>query len=121
MLSIGIYTDRDTMPPMSPIWFQILLALADSDRHGLGIMQEVLERTQGAMRLWPGMLYRNLQKLEAERLIEEVESTGSPMAGSPRFYRLTAAGRRECTAEARRLATFVDAARAKHLLKKGRP
>jgi DNA-binding PadR family transcriptional regulator len=106
---------------MSPIYFQILLALADSDRHGLGIMQEVLERTQGTMRLWPGMLYRNLQKLESERLIEEIEGAAPPMAGSPRFFRLTPAGRRACTAEARRLATFVDAAREKNLLKKSRP
>lgn len=103
---------------MSPIWFQILLALADADRHGLGIMQEVLDRTQGGMRLWPGMLYRNLQKLETDRLIEEVD--GPPMAGSPRFYRLTAAGRRACTAEARRLASYVDAARSKQLFKKSR-
>lgn len=109
------------MAPMSPIWFQILLALADNDRHGLGIMQEVLDRTQGTMRLWPAMLYRNLQKLETERLIEEVAGSGAPMAGSPRFYRLTAAGRRACTAEARRLASFVAAARQKHLLKKTRP
>ncbi len=106
---------------MSPIVFQILLALADSDRHGIGIMREVLERTQGTMRLWPGMLYRNLQKLESERLIEEIESAGAPMAGSPRFFRLTPAGRRACTAEARRLSAFVDAARKKHLLKKDRP
>jgi len=105
---------------MSPIYFQILLALADDDRHGTGIMHEVLERTGGTMRLWPGMLYRNLQKLESERLIEEVASEAPPMAGSPRFYRLTPAGRRACTAEARRLATFVDAAREKKLIKRGR-
>jgi DNA-binding PadR family transcriptional regulator len=106
------------MAPMSPIWFQILLALADADRHGIAIMQEVLERTQGNMRLWPGMLYRNLQKLEAERLIEEIDSATGPMAGSPRFFRLTAAGRRACAAEARRLATYVDAAREKQLFNK---
>lgn len=106
------------MAPMSPIWFQILLALADADRHGLGIMQEVLDRTQGSMRLWPGMLYRNLQKLEGEHLIEEVDGDGAPMAGSPRFYRLTAAGRRACTAEARQLASYVEAAHDKQLFKK---
>ena len=109
------------MTPMSPICFQILLALADRDRHGLGIMQEVLDRTGGAMRLWPAMLYRNLQKLEREGLIEEVDGPAEPMAGSPRFFRMTAAGRRACTAEARRLSSFVDAAREKNLLRKGRP
>lgn len=105
---------------MSPIWFQILLALADQDRHGLGIMQEVLDRTGGTMRLWPAMLYRNLQKLAEDELIAEVANSGEPMAGSPRFFHLTAAGRRACTAEARRLASFVHAAREKNLLKKSR-
>lgn len=103
---------------MSPIWFQILLSLADADRHGLGIMQDVLDRTGGAMRLWPAMLYRNLDKLRQEGLIEATAGPGVPLAGSPRFFHLTAAGRRACTAEARRLEAFVDAARAKRLLKR---
>ena len=120
MLSNGIYLDRDRITRMSPIWFQMLLALADADRHGLGIMQEVLDRTQGTLRLWPGMLYRNLQKLEAEGFIVEIDAPGPPQAGSPRFYRLTPAGRRACAAEARRMAAIVDAARAKQLLKKPR-
>jgi DNA-binding PadR family transcriptional regulator len=103
---------------MSPIWFQILLALADADRHGLAVMQDVLARTQSRMRLWPGMLYRNLQALEAEGFIEEVDGAGGPMAGSPRFFRLTPAGRRACAAEARCLASYVDTAREKRLFKK---
>jgi len=102
---------------MSPIWFQILLALADHDLHGLGIMNEVLERTEGAMRLWPAMLYRNIQKLEAEGFIVEVDAPAA-LAGSPRYYRVTAAGKRACGAEARRLLSFVDAARDKRLLKR---
>jgi len=105
---------------MSPIFFQILLTLADADRHGLGVMQDVLERTGGTMRLWPAMLYRNLQKLQRDGLIEEVSGPGSPMAGSPRFFHITAAGRRACTAEARRLAGFVEVAREKRLLRKAR-
>jgi DNA-binding PadR family transcriptional regulator len=102
---------------MSPIWFQILLALAGHDLHGLGIMNEVLDRTGGAMRLWPAMLYRNLQKLAAAGLIAEIPAPAA-QAGSPRYYRLTAAGKRACAAEARRLASFVEAARDKRLLKK---
>lgn len=105
---------------MSPIWFQMLLALADADRHGLGIMQDVLDRTRGAVRLWPAMLYRNLQKLAAEGFIVEIDPPGPPQAGRPRYYHLTAAGRRACAAEARRLADLVDAAREKRLLKKPR-
>ena len=102
---------------MSPIWFHILLALADHDLHGVGIMHEVLERTGGAMRLWPAMLYRNLQKLAGEGLITEIAAPAA-MAGNPRYFRITAAGKRACTAEARRLAAFVDAARDKRLLKR---
>jgi DNA-binding PadR family transcriptional regulator len=101
---------------MSPIWFQILLALGDRDRHGLGIMNEVLERTAGSIRLWPAMLYRNLQKLTEAGLIVEVQAPAA-LAGSPRYFHLTA-GKRACAAEARRLLGFVDAARDKRLLKR---
>lgn len=102
---------------MSPIWFQILLALGDHDLHGLGIMNEVLERTGGSMRLWPAMLYRNLQKLTDAAFIVEVPAP-TALAGSPRYFHLTAAGRRACAAEARRLLSFVEAARDKRLLKR---
>ena len=64
---------RDT-PALEPHWFQILLALADRDLHGLGIMNEVLERTGGRMRLWPAMLYRNLARLVDLEMVIEVEA-----------------------------------------------
>ena len=100
-------------------WFQILLSVADQDRHGLGIMNDVLERTDGAMKLWPGMLYRNLGKLVDEALLVEVDAPADAETGGgrPRFYRLTAQGRRACAAEAQRLAGFVEAARRKKLIK----
>ncbi len=99
--------------------FQILLALADRDLHGLGIMNDVLERTGGQMRLWPGMLYRNLARLTAEGLLAEIDRPreAQPGGGQPRYFRITAAGRRACAAEARRLAAFVEVARQKKLLK----
>jgi len=105
--------------PLSPHWFQILLSLADDDRHGLGIMNDVLERTGGHMKLWPGMLYRNLAKLEQDGLVAEVDAPADAGTGGgrPRFYRITSAGRRACGAEAARLASFVEAARRKKLLK----
>lgn len=105
--------------PLAPHVFQILLALADQDRHGLGIMSDVLERTDGSLKLWPGMLYRNLSKLAADGLVVEVETPAGAEAsgGRPRFYRLTPLGRRACAAEAQRLAGFVEAARRKKLLK----
>lgn len=106
-------------PPLEPHWFQILLALADRDLHGLAVMNDVLERTGGRMRLWPAMLYRNLARLVADGLVVEVEPPpdAEPAGGRPRFYRITPLGRRACAAEAQRLAAFVEAARQKKLLK----
>jgi DNA-binding PadR family transcriptional regulator len=106
-------------PALEPHWFQILLALADQDLHGLGIMNEVLERTGGRMRLWPAMLYRNLARLADLGLVAEVAQPPGARGGGgrPRFYQITAAGRRACAAEAERLAGFVEAARRKRLLK----
>jgi DNA-binding PadR family transcriptional regulator len=105
--------------PLPPHWFQILLAVADQDRHGLGIMSEVLERTDGALKLWPGMLYRNLSKLVDDGLLVEVETPAGAETGGgrPRFYHLTPRGRRACAAEAQRLAGFVDVAKRKKLIK----
>jgi DNA-binding PadR family transcriptional regulator len=104
---------------LPPHWFQILLALADRDLHGLGVMNDVLERTGGQMRLWPGMLYRNLARLVAEGLVAEIDRPkgAEPGGGQPRYFRITPAGRRACAAEARRLASFVEVARRKKLLK----
>jgi DNA-binding PadR family transcriptional regulator len=104
---------------MIPHRFQILLALADHDLHGLAITKEVFERTGGQMQLWPGMLYGALRKMTAEGLVVETRAPAGfePGGGRPRFYRITASGRRACAAEAERLAAFVDAARVKKLLK----
>jgi DNA-binding PadR family transcriptional regulator len=105
--------------PLEPHWFQILLALADRDLHGLAIMNDVLERTAGRMRLWPGMLYRALGRLADLGLVTEIEPPDdAPTAGGrPRFFRITTAGRRACAAEAERLAGFVAVARRKKLLR----
>jgi DNA-binding PadR family transcriptional regulator len=105
-------------PPLPPHLFQILLAVADRDLHGLGIMHDVLERSGGGVRLWPGMLYRNLQRLVKAGLIAEAPAPGPPVAGSPRYYRLTPAGRRRSAQEAARLADLVAVARARRLLRK---
>jgi DNA-binding PadR family transcriptional regulator len=104
--------DAHALPPH---WLQILLALADEDRHGLGIMSEVLEQTGGGMRLWPAMLYRNLQRLAEEGLIVEIPAP-SRQPGSPRYFRITAAGRRAAAAAARRLDGIGQTALAKRQL-----
>jgi DNA-binding PadR family transcriptional regulator len=98
--------------------FQILLALAEGERHGLGIMQDVLDRSGGRIRLWPGMLYRSLQRLSRTGLIAEVDAGRAPEPGSPRYFRLTAAGRRACAEEAQRLADLVAVARMRRVLRR---
>ena len=110
----------DTTPskPLKAHWFQILLALADRNLHGLEIMDEVSNRTGGAMHLWPGMLYGSLKRMLDEGLVQETEppQDAQEKGGRPRFYRLTPEGRARLAEEARRLASYVDAARAKNLL-----
>lgn len=108
-----------TERPLPPHWFQILLALANRDLHGLGIMNDVLTQTGGQMRLWPAVLYRNLGRLAAAGLVEEIEPprTAEFGGGRPRVYRITRAGRRACGVEAERLAGFVQIARQKKVLK----
>ncbi len=107
---------------MPPHWFQILLSLADQHLHGLAITKDVLDRTEGQMHLWPGMLYGALKKLTDEGFVEEVDAPAdfASGGGKPRFYGLTPAGRRAASQEAGRMAAFVDAARQKKLLKTAR-
>ena len=100
-------------------WFQVLLALADRSRHGLGIIEEVGRQTDGEVRLWPGMLYVALKRMSAEGLVTDAEPPAGFASGGgrPRFYRITPAGRQLCAAEAERLSRLVHAARAKRVLK----
>lgn len=96
-------------------WFHVLLALADRALHGTAIMEEVLERTDGVVRLWPGMLYGSLHELTALGLIREVDPPeGAPTEGGKRrFYALTPAGGSALRAEVERMAAFVRLARAR--------
>jgi DNA-binding PadR family transcriptional regulator len=103
-------------------WFQILLALADHELHGLAITKDVFARTGGDMQLWPGMLYGALKKMSDQGLVVSVEAPSDFESGGgrPRFYRITPIGRRACAAEATRLAGFVEVARQKRLIKRAR-
>jgi DNA-binding PadR family transcriptional regulator len=105
--------------PLPAHWFQILLALADQNLHGLAITKEVFERTEGQMHLWPGMLYGALKKMTEAGFVDDAPAPKSFASGGgrPRFYRITPLGRRACASEAERLARFVDAAQAKRLIK----
>jgi len=110
---------KEREKPLKPHWFQILLALVDQDLHGLEIMEEVGKRTQGAVHLWPGMLYGSLKRMLDEGLVVETEAPEDAQVGGgkPRYYHLTASGRNTVAEEAKRMAGYVEAARAKHLLR----
>jgi len=100
----------DSFLPLKPNWFHILLALTPVEQHGYAIMQAVLERTGGKVRLWPATLYGALKKLTDEGLIEESPTRPEPGADDPRrkYYRLTSLGRQVLAAESQRLRDLVQ-------------
>jgi DNA-binding PadR family transcriptional regulator len=101
--------------PLTPPVFHILLALADEERHGYGIMQDVAQQTGGALQLGPGTLYGCLKRMLAAGLVEESEERPDPALDDERrrYYRMTALGKRVVRAEAQRLTGAVMAARTK--------
>ena len=107
------------MLPLTPAVLQILLALADEERHGYGIMQEVEARTGGETRLGPGTLYGSIKRMLADGLIEESDDRPDPEMDDERrrYYRITGFGRRVAGAEAERLASLVSTAAAKKLVR----
>jgi DNA-binding PadR family transcriptional regulator len=104
---------RPTLP-LPPAVFQILVALADQDRHGYAIMQDVAARTDGAMKLSPGTLYGSIKRMLDEGLIVELDERPDPDHDDERrrYYRLTRSGREVAQAEADRLTTLLRQARA---------
>lgn len=113
--------DPQSLLPLPVSEFQILLALADEERHGYAIKREVAERTDGDVQLGPGTLYGSIKRMVAERLIEESDERPDPDLDDERrrYYRITTLGRQVAAAEARRMERLVGIARAKRLL--GRP
>ncbi len=105
--------------PLTPAVFHILLALADGERHGYGIMQEVSARTDGKVILGPGTLYGTINRLLEAGWIEEAGERNDPELNDERrrYYRITGKGRRAAVTEAERLQGLVRVARAKHLLR----
>ncbi|HEV3081600.1 MAG TPA: helix-turn-helix transcriptional regulator [Gemmataceae bacterium] len=102
--------------PLLPAVFHIMLALAEGDCHGYGIMQEVERLTDGQIHLGPGTLYRSIQRMLVDGFIEELDNPDAADADRRRCYRLTAFGRRVAREEARRLATLVKASLARGVL-----
>lgn len=114
--------DPEGLLPLTPVALNILLALADEERHGYGIGVEVRGRTGGKMRLGPGTLYGSLKRMVDGGLVEESEGRaekgtddgrGGYDAGRRRYYRLTGFGERVLTAELARLEGVVRTAQAK--------
>jgi len=115
--------DPDDLLPLTPAIFHILLALAGGECHGYGIMQEVAEISEGQTQLGPGTLYRSIQKMVVDGLIEEVVAADATPEESERrrVYRMTSFGRQVAKAEARRIAALVRAASRRKLLPEAPP
>ena len=110
--------DPEDLLPLSPAVFNILLALADGERHGYGIMLEVEKNTLGKMMMGPGTLYGSIKRMLKSGLIEESDERPDPKMDDQRrrYYRTTGFGQRVLQLEAQRLASQVMVARAKNLL-----
>jgi DNA-binding PadR family transcriptional regulator len=110
-------TPPQNLLPLTPPVFHILLALADQERHGYGIMQDVARQTNDALQLGPGTLYGCLKRMLSARLVEESDERPDPALDDQRrrYYRMTGLGRRVVREEAQRLAGALVAARSKRL------
>lgn len=105
--------DPSVLLPLPPAAFHILMALADGDRHGYAIIQDVATRTGGELRLSAGTLYRSIQRMLEQGLIVETRERPEPEEDDERrrYYRITSFGEAAARAEARRLAQLVKLAR----------
>ena len=110
----NLVNEADSSVPLAPAVFQILVALADQDRHGYAIMQDVAARTGGRMKFSPGTLYGSIKRMLEDGLIVEIDERPDPDDDDERrrYYRLTAFGREVAQAEADRLTTLLRQARA---------
>ena len=107
--------DPQTFLPLKSQWFHIMLSLASGEQHGYAIMQDVLNRTTGKVRLWPATLYGSIKRLIEAELIEASDERPAPELDDARrrYYRLTALGSRVLDAECDRLQELVRTIRVK--------
>jgi DNA-binding PadR family transcriptional regulator len=107
--------DPQRFIPLKTNWFHIMLSLAGGEQHGYGIMQDVLNRSTGKVRLWPATLYGSIKRLIEAGLIEGSDERPAPELDDARrrYYRLSALGRRVLDAECERLQELVRTIRAK--------
>jgi len=117
--------DRDPrgLLPLTPAAFHVLVALADGEMHGYGVIKDVATRTSGAVELGTGTLYGIIKRLLADGLVIESQHRPAPDDDDARrkYYRLTTFGRRVAIAETERLEAMLTAARGSLLLKKTKP
>lgn len=113
-------TDPESLLPLTPAVFHVLLALAGGERHGYAIMQEVADHTDGQIKMGPGTLYGTVKRLLEAQLIEESDERPDPHLDDDRrrYYRLTGVGEQVVSAEAQRYADIVKLARGKKLIRK---
>jgi DNA-binding PadR family transcriptional regulator len=115
-----VNTNPEEFLPLTPAVFHVLLALAEGERHGYAIMQEVATSTGGQIKMGPGTLYGTIKRLLEIRLIEESDERPDPRLDDERrrYYRLSGMGQRVVRAEAERYAAMVEVARGKRLIGK---
>ena len=111
--------DPSSYLPLTPAMFQVLVALADGEKHGYAIMKEVARRTDGKVRLRTATLYTAIKRFVIDGLIEESPERPDPALDDERrrYYRLTRRGRAVAVAEAERLSETLAQARIKLALK----
>ena len=112
----------ENMLPMTPAVFNILLALADGEKHGYAIMQEVEANTDGAVKMGPGTLYGSIKRMLAAGLVEESDERPDESLDDQRrrYYCLTGLGHKALNLEAQRLERQVRLARIKQVLNSAR-
>jgi DNA-binding PadR family transcriptional regulator len=110
-------SDVDALLPLPLATFHILVALAEDDRHGYAIIQDVAARTGGDLKLSAGTLYRSIQRMLEDGLIVEARERPAPEMDDERrrYYRITPFGTAVARAEAQRLTDLVKLARARGL------
>jgi len=110
--------DIDAFLPLPTAVFHILVALADRERHGYSIMQDVAARTDGKVRLSAGTLYSAVRRMLEQGLIDELRESPDPASADERrrYYTLTPLGREVALAEARRVTALLTQARAAGLI-----
>src|SRR6202451_112012 len=113
--------DPQAFLPLKAQWFHVMLSLAGGEQHGYGIMNEVLQRTSGKVRLWPATLYGSIKRLIEAELIEESDERPAPELDDARrrYYRLTKLGRRVLDAECERLQELARTIQMKQALPVG--